>query len=65
MNPTTVMAQIAGAAAVVALFKLLPVDRSLVYAKAVTPVPLPPDAPGPNFHPPKNFGGGSLVDTLA
>ncbi len=65
MNPTTVMAQIAGAAAVVALFKLLPVDRSLLYPHAVKPVPLPPRAPDPNFQPPKNFGGGSLIDTLA
>ena len=65
MNPTTAIAQIAGAAAVIALFKALPMDRSLVYAQAVRPVPLPPSAPQPNFRPPQNFGGGQLVSTLA
>ena len=65
MNPTTAIAEIAGAAAVVALFKLLPVDRGLLYAQAVTPVPLPPSSPVPHFEPPANFGGGSLVDMLA
>jgi len=58
-------AELAGAAAVIALFKLLPVDRGLFYAQAVRPVPLPPSVPGPNFRPPQNFGGGTLVDTLA
>lgn len=54
-----------GAAAFIALFKLLPVDRGRAYEAATTPVPLPPVAPGRDFHPPANYGGGTLIDTLA
>lgn len=57
----------AAAAAYVGLFKLLPVDRPRVYQSVVPPVPLPPPAPDPdpNFKLPPNFGGGTLIGTLA
>lgn len=58
-------AAIAAASAFLALFKLLPVDRARVYQAATVPVPLPPSAPVPNFQLPANYGGGSLIDTLA
>lgn len=65
MQATAMIAAVAGASAYIALFKLLPVDRSQAYAAVTRPVPLPPAAPGPNFHLPANFGGGTLIDTLA
>lgn len=65
MQATAEIAAIAGAAAYIALFKLLPIDRQRAYQAADAPVPLPPAGPRPNFHPPRNFGGGTLIDTLA
>ncbi len=65
MQATAEIAAIAGASAYIALFKLLPVDRPRVYQSADKPVPLPPAAPVPNFRLPTNFGGGTLIDTLA
>jgi hypothetical protein len=65
MQATAMIAAIAGASAYIALFKLLPVDRTQAYQAATRPVPLPPAAPTTNFRLPANFGGGSLVDTLA
>jgi len=62
---TAAAAAVAAAAAYIGLFKLLPVDRPRVYQSVVPPVPLPPPAPDPNFKLPSNFGGGTLIDTLA
>ncbi len=62
---TAAAAALAAASAYIGLFKLLPADRPRVYEAVVPPVPLPPPAPGPDFRLPANFGGGTLIDTLA
>jgi hypothetical protein len=58
-------AAVASAEAFMALFRLLPVDRPRLYQAVTTPVPLPPAAPSPDFRLPPNWGGGTLIDTLA
>lgn len=65
MQVSAMVAAVAGATAYIALFKLLPVDRPRAYEAADAPVPLPPARPVPNFQLPRNFGGGTLIDTLA
>jgi hypothetical protein len=62
---TAAAAAIAAASAYISLFRLLPADRPKVYQTLMPAVPLPPKAPDPNFRPPSNFGGGTLIDTLA
>ncbi|HTP82473.1 MAG TPA: hypothetical protein VMQ11_06000 [Alphaproteobacteria bacterium] len=62
---TAAAAAVAAASAYVGLFKLLPVDRAYQYAAEVKPVPQLPAYPGPDFRLPPNFGGGTLIDTLA
>ena len=62
---TAAAAALATASAYIGLFKLLPVDRTRVYEAVIPAVPLPPTAPSPNFKLPANFGGGTLIDTLA
>jgi hypothetical protein len=62
---TAAAAAIAAASAYIGLFRLLPADRPAVYRTVAPAVPLPPKAPGPDFQLPPNFGGGTLIDTLA
>ncbi|MBV8535485.1 MAG: hypothetical protein JO128_07825 [Alphaproteobacteria bacterium] len=62
---TAAAAAIAAASAYIGLFRLLPADRPAVYRALAPAVPLPPKAPDPNFRLPANFGGGTLIDTLA
>jgi hypothetical protein len=58
---TSAAGAVAAASAYISLFKLLPV----IPASATTGIPLPPPSIPRDFQLPRNYGGGTLIDTLA